>query len=536
MLASVPREKLYRYVAIGILATVLVIILMTFRHYGVTWDEELQSQYGLAVVDYYTSFFADRRFAQIYNLYLYGGMFDGLASVFDRYTPFSVYDTRHLLNALFGLLGLWGVWRLGRFLGGGAVGLLALIFLTLTPVYYGHMFNNPKDIPFAAGIVWSIYYMARCFAQWPRVERLSVVKLGIVLGLSLGIRVGGAMVIGFWGVVMGASALIPLIAKNSSLRATVASLWGQGWRLVLPVAIIAYLVMLACWPWAQQSPIMNPFNAFREFENFPHNVEVMLNGTTYMSTKLPWFYVPLYFAVQMPEFILVLLALAVFFIPRTWNACNKPQRQTLALIILMGFAPILYATAAHPALYDAVRHFLFAVPLFCVITALTAHEAYVRALSHFNRSKARTAVAAGIFTVFGIVVAMQICLMIALHPYEYIYANQFVGGVPGAFGRFETEYWGSSFKEAAQDLQAYVASEGGVPPGKIYRIAICGPWDSAMIYLPPDYEPVVASEPAEFFLSTTRWMCQNMRKGREIIRISRLGVPLAVVKDLRPKK
>ena len=52
-----------------------------------------------------------------------------------------------------------------------------------------------------------------------------------------------------------------------------------------------------------------------------------------------------------------------------------------------------------------------------------------------------------------------------------------------------------------------------MPPGKIYRIAICGPWDSAMIYLPPDYEPVVANEPAEFFLSTTRWMCQNMRPG-----------------------
>jgi hypothetical protein len=54
-----------------------------------------------------------------------------------------------------------------------------------------------------------------------------------------------------------------------------------------------------------------------------------------------------------------------------------------------------------------------------------------------------------------------------------------------------------------------------------------------MIYLPPDYQPVVANEPAEFFLSTTRWMCQDMRPGKEIIRIQRLGVPLAIVKDLR---
>jgi hypothetical protein len=54
-----------------------------------------------------------------------------------------------------------------------------------------------------------------------------------------------------------------------------------------------------------------------------------------------------------------------------------------------------------------------------------------------------------------------------------------------------------------------------------------------MIYLPPDYEPVVANEPAEFFLSTTRWMCQDMRPGKEVIRIERMGVPLSIVKDLR---
>ena len=200
----------------------------------------------------------------------------------------------------------------------------------------------------------------------------------------------------------------------------------------------------------------------------------------------------------------------------------------------MAFMPILYAVAGHPALYDAVRHFLFCVPLMCILAALAARmfssglwnssgrrgrnawspEACLRQSSRYSR-------------------LTQIGLMIALHPYEYIYVNAFAGGVPGAFGHYELEYWGSSFKEAAERLQDYVAREGGVPPGKIYRIAICGPWDAAMIYLPPDYEPVVANQPAEFFLSTTRWMCQNMRPGKEIIRIKRFGVPLSVVKDLR---
>src|SRR5580704_1571875 len=108
-------QKFYRLAAQILLCITAVIVLLTFRHYGITWDEELQSQYGLAVVDYYASFFKDQRFTEIFNLYLYGGMFDGLASVIDRFTPFNVYETRHLVNALVGLVGLWGTWRLGRF-------------------------------------------------------------------------------------------------------------------------------------------------------------------------------------------------------------------------------------------------------------------------------------------------------------------------------------------------------------------------------------------------------------------------------------
>ena len=163
MLTANP--KIYRYAAWGVLAVVLALILCTFLDYGITWDEELQSQYGLAIVDYYKSGFHDQRYAEIFNLYLYGGMFDGLASIVDRFTPFRVYDTRHLVNALFGLLGLWGVWRLGRLLGGEAAGLVALVLCASTPVYYGHMFNNPKDIPFAAGIIWTLYFMFRSYAK-----------------------------------------------------------------------------------------------------------------------------------------------------------------------------------------------------------------------------------------------------------------------------------------------------------------------------------------------------------------------------------
>jgi hypothetical protein len=39
---------------------------------------------------------------------------------------------------------------------------------------------------------------------------------------------------------------------------------------------------------------------------------------------------------------------------------------------------------------------------------------------------------------------------VSLHPYEYIYYNRFIGGVDGAANRFELDYWGTSYREAAE--------------------------------------------------------------------------------------
>ncbi len=524
--------KIYRHAAWSVLGVVFVFILCTFRHYGVTWDEELQSQYGQAVADYYASGFKDLHYAEIFNLYLYGGMFDGLASAIDHYTPFFVYDTRHFLNALMGLLGLWGVWRLGRFLGGGAVGLIALIFCATVPSYYGHMFNNPKDIPFAAGIVWTMYFMSRSYAK---PTRATLMKLGLALGLTLGVRVGGAMIFAFWLAPMGVTALLPLTrhADAKTFSVCVKDLWRRGWREVLPVGILAYVLMLICWPWAQQSPVLNPLRALSEFSNFPQDVEVLLDGTSYRSTELPWYYVPLYFGIQLPEFLLFLMAACSFFMPKIWRHFTLPQKQSFSLLALMASFPVVYAVVRHPALYDTVRHFLFVIPLVSIVAALAAREVFFACIAFVQGRMAKRGIAAALCAVLGVCIGAQIVVMEQLHPYEYIFANRFAGGVRGAFGRYESDYWGSSFKEAAQKIQDFVASEGGVPAGKIYKIAICGPWASAMIYLPPNFEPVVANEPAEFFLSTTRWMCQNMRPGKEIIRIERMGVPLSIVKDLR---
>src|SRR5690606_30215680 len=91
----------------------------------------------------------------------YGAGFDLLAALLRRISPWDEYRTNHVLCIAVAQLGLLGTWKLGRLIGGPAAGLAALGLLVLEPVYYGHQFNNPKDIPFAVGYVWGLYAIAQ---------------------------------------------------------------------------------------------------------------------------------------------------------------------------------------------------------------------------------------------------------------------------------------------------------------------------------------------------------------------------------------
>lgn len=72
---------------------------------------------------------------------------------------------------------------------------------------------------------------------------------------------------------------------------------------------------------------------------------------------------------------------------------------------------------------------------------------------------------------------------VRLHPYEYVYYNSLIGGVDGAVRRFETDYWGISFKEA----MGYVNS---VAPEGARILILAGPNDIASSYARPDMEVV----------------------------------------------
>ena len=168
LVAGILPRSLFDDLSIGLLLSVGVLIVLTFPNYGIIWDEEVQRQYGLLLLNYYASGLDDLSAFNFDNLYLYGGGFDMAGALLERVSPYGPDETRHLLGGLIGLLGMTGAWRLARLLGEERAGFFAVLLLALLPAYYGHMFSNPKDIPFACGMVWCVHLSARIIRDLPQ--------------------------------------------------------------------------------------------------------------------------------------------------------------------------------------------------------------------------------------------------------------------------------------------------------------------------------------------------------------------------------
>ncbi len=522
-------DRIWDRLAGGALFAAAILVLLTFRDYGVTWDEDAHDWYGILALDYYLSLFADQRALHFTDLVNYGAAFDMLAAALNRFSPLGVYETRHLLNGFVGILGLAGCWKLGRVLGGPRAGFFALIFLLLTPNYYGQMFNNPKDIPFAVGGVWASYYMVRLLPTLPRPPFRLIVKLGLAIGLALGVRVGGLLFLCYLGLLLALNAGWQAVAARR-LAVAIALGWTSLWRVLLPTAFIADAIMLAFWPWGQQDPVHDPLRALAFFSHQAFPFYTLFDGRFVPASDLPWEYLPTYIVLALPELVVVLLIAAIVLAAIGVTRPGLGRRREAGLgLFLLGFTivfPVAYAIAIKAVLFDGMRHFIFVLPPIAVAAALVMD----RALSRLSDLPYRQP----IYAALGLYGIAHIATMVLLHPDQYVYYNAFVGGVDGAQRNFKLDYWANSYAEAVHGLKTYLQNEYGADfEEREFTVAVCGPPVSAAYYFPGNFRFAHRRDTADFFIAFTKDNCDRALPGRPIYRVERMGALLSVVLDRR---
>jgi hypothetical protein len=523
-----PRSSWNR-AALGLFLVIALIVIFTFADYGVTWDEDVHNWYGVFVLDYYLTLFKDGRCLNWLNLYNYGAAFDTIAAALNHVSPFGTYETRHLLNGAFGIVGIVGTWKLGRALGGPRAGFIAALLLLAIPNYYGQMFNNPKDIPFAVGMVWSIYYMVRIVPQLPRPKWSLVAKLGVATGMALGVRVGGLLLFCYLGLLL-LCFVVWRTAEAPSARRFFGDSFAAFWRVLLPTIVVAYPVMLLFWPWAQESPIGNPLRSliFFSHETFPYRT--LFAGQYFSAADLPWAYLPTYIVLALPELVLALaLAAPVGAVLALRRLPSGKRRDWLLCHGLVAFAivfPVAYAVEIKAVLFDGMRHFIFLLPLIAVAAALVA--------DHLLDRLARFEYHSPIYAALALYGVGHLSMMAMLHPNEYVYYNGLVGGVEGAQGLFKMDYWANSYAEAVDGLEDHLEAQYGLDfMDRDFTVAVCGPPISADYFFPKNFTFSDDREHADFFIAFTKDDCHKSLPGTEVYRVERMGALLSIVLDRR---
>jgi hypothetical protein len=424
----------------------LAVILGTFRDYGITWDEGVHNRHGRQIVRWYTTLGQDT--SAIEHLHLYGGVFEVAVQALRPLSPLETFDTRHLINALFGLLGVVAAWGLGRRLGGPAAGFWSALLLTLTPRFYGHVFANPKDVPFA-----SLYALAAWVALWasdrvPRLGWREVLATGVAVGLAAGVRSAGIALFGYVAVLwLGCFWLHtrgPEPQTEGRQGPELARL-GAAW---LGTLLVGWSVMVAFWPWAQLDPVRNPLRAVLKLSSFSRDYPLLHGGEVLTTGTIPRTYVPEWLALTLPEFYFVawslgIVALLVFARRRLLGAGVRRKAFQILWVGALATMPIFWVVLRHTPLYNGYRHLLFVVPFLAVLAGVSA--------AHYLQAGLPRPATIGAAFVLTASLLATVVDMVQLHPYQYVYFNRVVaGGLPAAASRYETDYWGASGKEAVE--------------------------------------------------------------------------------------
>ncbi len=519
------RWKLGRWDSFAVLWLLFaaVVAVFVFDDFGETFDEDKHVTYGDMILAWFMTFFEDDRALSYSRDYLYGGAFDLAGAIIRKLLPLGTNDAQHLLGAIVGWLGLLGTWRLGRRIGGPAVGCVALLLISVTPAFVGHAFNNPKDAPFAVGYVWALYGIVGLIRAAPNVTRRHWIAAGLFVGLSASVRVAGLLSFCYLGL---AVAFVFHYGHRVRRFGDPRSLLQLAGRATGAFGL-AWIAMIAAWPWAQLAPLRRPVFALSYMSKFalaPRKFP--FEGVEMYGFEIPWDYIPRMLAFKLPELVLVGLGLSLLVAPLLLLRERDVRRTaSWALLVLAVLIPPAYAILKGSTLYGGIRHFLFLMPPLAVFAA-GGLVAVTRLLLARSRVAGLVVCAA-----IGLAWSFGLATIVRLHPIQYIYYNQLTGGIAGAEDNFELDYYGGGYRPAMRQFLAELwEREPETYLSKKVRYAGCGGGGELPAHFVKD------DKKPDFHIGSTRGGCRDKYSTRPIFtELVRDGVSIVIVRDLRKK-
>jgi hypothetical protein len=318
----------------------------------------------------------------------------------------------------------------------------------------------------------------------------------------------------FPAALLGFTTSIRVLGPFAGLIVILYALRAKGKQVFPAIAIytvISIISMYLTWPYLWADPIAHFIESVKEMSLYPWTGQVLFNGVKYASTELPPSYLPVLLGIQLTEPVWVLFIAGVI----VSVIGLREKRQLAGLTVLWFSTPLMGFIILHSALYDNFRQILFILP-----------PVFWMAGVAFEKIK----------DVKWQVVLMALCIIpgiigiMRLYPYEYIYYNQFIGGAGSAQGRYELDYWGTSYREAAEYINE-IAPANAV-------VWVEGPSHLFELYARPDLKiysdhEVERADHYDYVIATTRYDLDktSFPDAKIIYQITRLGSVLTVIKQ-----
>ena len=441
--------------AIAIIITVLLPVMSLDS--GNSGDEDTwQWPHANRVFDFYASFGQDTTYRTVPLMNPYGMWFEVLGVAIVR--AFNVDDyhaVRKVMNALMGVLAILFAGLFAKNIGGWRAGTFVMILLFLSPRFLGHSFNNPKDIPFAAMFMVAMYFIHKFISEYPKFSIKTCIKLAIALGLTVSIRAPGILLYAYFAMFVGCFYLYTNKPKDYFSSANLKIIKRI---LIYFVCIVvgAHAITTLTWPFIMPAPIGNTIKAFQELSQYHVSIRQNFGGVMIWSSLLPWYYIPKFILITTP--LIVIFGMLIYPFVGGWK---KENRFSTFLIYFAFIFPIFWIIYTNANVYGGWRHMLFVYPFIAISAGLAFN-----ALIDFGKRNYQKILLTILPFAFLIPTTVFI---IKNHPYQYVYFNRIVGGVPGAFGFFELDYYYHSTREGSEWVIAN-ATKTGLEAGDRIRV------------------------------------------------------------------
>jgi glycosyltransferase involved in cell wall biosynthesis/Flp pilus assembly protein TadD len=432
------NKPLHRFI-FSLFALVLFFMLpIMSRSFGITGDELVQKTYGEKVLSFFLTMGRDQSYLTYKDLHFYGGFFDFWCTIANKiFKGVDAYTMRHMLNAFFGFLVIFFAGRTAKELGSWRTGWFTMLLLAASPAFFGQCMNNPKDVPYAAAYIISIYFILKLVQQLPSPNRRTIILLILGIAMAISTRMPGIMLIVITYMFVGAEFVL-----NKNLRDSIFSTpkgLTKVVRILIIITLVSYFAGLIFFPYGLVSPITNPMNAFNYMQKFSNGIRILFNGQSIMSDQIPWNYIPQWIFITAP--VIVLSGAMSVFITMPFIKKYFKTRYLLYVLAFAVFLPWLYAGVVKQSpLYDGWRQFLFIYPPIVVGASVfwdSLFELLKNKIAHIIIAIAMVAL-----------LYLPVSWSIKNYPNEVVYFNEIEGGIDNAYGKYETDYYMNSMKQA----------------------------------------------------------------------------------------